>query len=531
MIEITEDVATGTGHRTICRAQVRIVEELPPGLDHRALGREQIARREHAALRRIDDADAMRDARIDVQPRSRSIQCKTRGARRHRDVPTRIRLEPTRRQTRHRQRRHLGRTKGRDVERVPTRAEGERRRLRETFGLLRGRQTRALRQGEVNVLVQVHGRHRACSGSHHRQSTLSNTPSHRTVAAPAGALEAHLVEGLGVAHDETPIGGYCHVEQDGANATDALRNRRRRRGGVKHEHVFVRQCEFHARRPIVTRLVTPCRTVIANDESRGRCLYSISAGRQTGLWRVERIAMQHGTAIARHEYGRVHAAPVVTDGQSPRHIGRQGQRRDRLAIQRFIELRSIKHPYVRAPSGRRRQGRGGEARPVLPAECGADERSVTVGPGKHHIARLIADLECAQHPRRAVETHHAHRVREVIDHPDLVGVALGHGHGLEPDRYRAREAQRVAFDGVDLKAVRGRVRDIQALPVSRQRERANRTTLEYGHAVGRGVGRYVVRRRAALKHRPLQQRALRLLDGRSGHRSGRTARGRGRTRT
>ena len=145
---------------------------------------------------------------------------------------------------------------------------------------------------------------------------------------------------------------------------------------------------------------------------------------------------------------------------------------------------------------------------VLAAERGRYERARVTRAGEHDVARLVADEQGPQHARRAIEAHHADRIRQMIHHPHFVGIALGHRHWFEPDRDAAGEAQRIAFHRVDLEAGGGRIDDVHALSIRGKRQWPYRARLEHRHGTRSRIGGNRVRASAALEDGPLQSRTL-----------------------
>jgi hypothetical protein len=191
---------------------------------------------------------------------------------------------------------------------------------------------------------------------------------------------------------------------------------------------------------------------------------------------------ERGGAVPRLEGRRVHGAAVGGGGERPRGVGKQGDHCEGVAGQGRPQVLGVEDPDVRSS-----HPGGGELRVaagVLPPMGGGDERPIVPLAGENDVPRLVPDQQGAHHPRSVAPLDHADAVGEVVDHPDLARLALGHRHRLEPHSHRSRQLEGpVVLDPEDLQAVVGRVDGIEVPAVSGQRQRTHLSALELGEGL------------------------------------------------
>ena len=242
-------------------------------------------------------------------------------------------------------------------------------------------------------------------------AALGDAPAHRA-GCRSRAFEADMILRVGVAHIYRTGGGmHRHVKQSRADTADLRHDGRQRGIPINGKEIKIGQGEFDLRAPIGARFIAPRRPIEPHNQAGARCHHIVGTPIRQRLGTADGITMQRGGSIARHERCRIDTAAIGTDGQCARCVGEKREDGQWFSVERIVERRGIEHPHIRASLARGCKIRPIKARTILPACGGRDEGAIPIGAGKYDIARLIAHQQGAQHARRAIETHHAHRVR------------------------------------------------------------------------------------------------------------------------
>ncbi|MEZ4312238.1 MAG: hypothetical protein R3F14_29770 [Polyangiaceae bacterium] len=337
------------------------------------------------------------------------------------------------------------------------------------------------------MLVEVAGGD-AAGRAEHGDAVLGEVAADRVAGEGAGALEAALVESLGVGDiDFAGDGVDRHVVEDGADSGVRAADLDWHAGvRVDGEHVVVGEVEGDLVGPGSAVLVAPLLAVVAEDEAGGGVRDTLEVGGGAGEEAAAEIdggkeavveggLVQDGGLVAGVEGGGVDPGAVGADGEGAGGVGEEGEHGEgRCALRRGVQ-----NPHVgAADSG------GGELRidrAVLPAVGGGDEGAVLPGAGKHDVARLVADEEGAGNSGGVAvltDLHHTDAVRQVIDHPYLVVPAGGDGDGLDTDSHRRAVLQTGGGDPEDLHPVVRSVHRIKELAVLGEGERPDLAALE-----------------------------------------------------
>ena len=221
---------------------------------------------------------------------------------------------------------------------------------------------------------------------------------------------------------------------------------------------------------------------------------------QAGCVDLEAVADQFfvdgGRLVARLEGGHVDGVAVRAHGQRAGRVGEEAHDLERHAAQRVAQGRGVEHPHVGAADtfgGETRIASAGHALErrvgALLAAVGGGDEGAGWRAREDDVARFIADQQGAHDAGRTVQADHAHAVRQVVDDPDLVVGARGHGHGLQAHGHAGEELQTRGRDVEDVERVVRRVDSEQARAVGRLRDRAHVAAFEGDEAGGRGLGR------------------------------------------